>query len=411
MVNQETKCITVMNLMHNIGKGGGVITHTLKLARAIRTLGHSSIFVTLPTTVQDPTAATLVDDESTTYGKAVAETAMPLALYHLGKTGYKIGKYTNPTVIQSFDSILTGPLAISLGRKLDIPVVLRVGANNTAHLRFRFMHSKEESLKSEIMSDIKVSLLPIISTVEKYTINSVSKVIANCDFLREIYAKKVFDKNRVTVIRNGIDTDVFTPEGAAYDLNSNSEWLVYVGRIEKRKGIEILLHAFGKVRKSNRNVNLLIVGRALSEKYLEHVKSVVRGLDLENAVKFMGAVPNHLIPNIMRASQMMVFPSTTHEDEVEGLPNSVLEGMSCGVPVIATNVCGVPEVIHNEETGLLVAPGDLNAFADAILKLLDSPTMKRELGENARKYVLKNNSMKNVARKYLALYQSVSDQE
>ena len=70
---------------------------------------------------------------------------------------------------------------------------------------------------------------------------------------------------------------------------------------------------------------------------------------------------------------------------------------------------GVPEVIHNEKTGLLVAPGDINAFADSILKLLDSPTMKRELGENAREYVLKHNSMKNVAKKYLALYQAVSD--
>jgi glycosyltransferase involved in cell wall biosynthesis len=324
-----------MNLMHNIGKGGGVITHTLKLAKAIRVLGHNSIFVTLPTTVQDPTATMLIDERFTNYAKADAETVMPLALYHLGRTGYRIGKDVIPTVIQSFDSILTGPLAISLGRLLDIPVVLRVGANNTAHLRFRFLHSKDGSMKSEMLGSIKVALLPIISTVERYTVNSVNKVVANCDYLRRIYSERVFDKERVTVIRNGIDIDFFTPKGPTYELNPNSEWIVYVGRIEKRKGIEILLHAFSKVRKSKRNVNLLIVGRALSEKYLDRVKTLVRSLNLENAVKFGGAVPNHLIPNIMRASRMIVFPSTTNGDEVEGLPNTVLEGMSCGVPVIA----------------------------------------------------------------------------
>jgi glycosyltransferase involved in cell wall biosynthesis len=318
-----------MNLMHNIGKGGGVITHTLKLARAIRGLGHNSIFVTLPTTVQDPTAMTLIDERFTNYAKVNAETVMPLALYHLGRTGYRIGKDETPTVIQSFDSILTGPLAISLGRMLDIPVLLRVGANNTAHLRFRFLHSKDRSMKSEILGSIKVALLPIISAIERYTVNSVNKLVANCDYLGEIYSEKVFDKKRVTVIRNGIDTDVFTPKGPAYKLNPDSEWIVYVGRIEKRKGIEILLHAFSKVRKSNRNVNLLIVGRALSENYLERVKTLARSLNLENAVEFFGAIPNHLIPNIMRASQIMVFPSTTHGDEVEGLPNTVLEGNRC----------------------------------------------------------------------------------
>jgi glycosyltransferase involved in cell wall biosynthesis len=74
-------------------------------------------------------------------------------------------------------------------------------------------------------------------------------------------------------------------------------------------------------------------------------------------------------------------------------------------------VCGVPEVIHDDATGLLVPPGDIGAFTDSINRLLDSPNLRRELGDNAREYIEVNNSMKEVAKKYLNLYKTASNQE
>jgi glycosyltransferase involved in cell wall biosynthesis len=136
---------------------------------------------------------------------------------------------------------------------------------------------------------------------------------------------------------------------------------------------------------------------------------LIGALSIDTKVEFVGPISNERVPEIMRAVDVLTFPSTTGGAEVEGLPNTILESMACGLPIVATNVCGVPEVISNRETGLLVTPGSVEEMSDGIIALENSVEYREELGWKARDYITRHHTITSVAKKYSALYQRLAD--
>jgi glycosyltransferase involved in cell wall biosynthesis len=105
----------------------------------------------------------------------------------------------------------------------------------------------QEHLKSVSKSCI---LLPAFSILEKIVLNLVDMVVANCSYLKSIYVPHIVNSTNVIVIKNGVDTIKFSPKGPKGRLKSDHFWLLYIGRIEKRKGLEVLLKAMPSVLKA-----------------------------------------------------------------------------------------------------------------------------------------------------------------
>ena len=171
------------------------------------------------------------------------------------------------------------------------------------------------------------------------------------------------------------------------------------GRIERQKGLHILLHAARYILQSGRQVQFLIVGDGSLRRELE---SIAKKLEIEQHVIFTGFRSDRSeVLTILRFLDIFVMPSLW-----EGLGLSIIEAMRAGKPVVASNVDGIPEVVLDQETGILVPPREPKALADAICTLLDSPEKCREMGERGRQRTLKHFSIDRMVRDYEEFYDS-----
>ncbi len=208
---------------------------------------------------------------------------------------------------------------------------------------------------------------------------------------------------KISVIRNGVDTDKF--DGAKFPDNIKNEFSVtekdivigFVGRIVNSKGLIYLINAFSQLKKTYDNISLFIVGDGSLRDDLE---KEVKKIAIHNNVVFTGKRRN--IPDFLSCFDIFVLPSIK-----EGLPNSLLEAMAMGKPIVAAKVGGIPEVLQNGTTGLIVPPRDPESLAKAIKSLIDDEHRAKNIGNAARKFILENYSIKSTVQKWQTLYISI----
>jgi glycosyltransferase involved in cell wall biosynthesis len=187
------------------------------------------------------------------------------------------------------------------------------------------------------------------------------------------------------VIYNGIDLQKFD-NNSRLDLptalahNFQGKVIGIVARLHPIKGLDVLLDAFTIISEEFDNVQLWIVGDGPDQEKLKHRAAQ---LGIISKVIFWGKCDN--IPSILKFVDVGVMSS-----HVEGLPNAIIEYMSARLPVVSTNVGGIPELVVHNNTGLLVDPADPTKLAQAVLVLLKSPGLSRSLGENGRKLIEKS---------------------
>ena len=210
-------------------------------------------------------------------------------------------------------------------------------------------------------------------------------------------------RDRVTHICNGVDTDRFKPGGAAADIpwaSQAGEELVLgsIGRLDPIKNFDLLLDSVAKLAASEddrcRSVRLVLVGDGPQQSAL---KTRARELGIEERVWFAGS--RNDVPELLRAFDLFVLPSRN-----EGISNTVLEAMASGLPVIATQVGGNPELVVDGETGALIAPNDAQVIADAISRYALEPAMRQDHGAAARRRVLGRFSLESMVQAYAGLY-------
>jgi glycosyltransferase involved in cell wall biosynthesis len=150
--------------------------------------------------------------------------------------------------------------------------------------------------------------------------------------------------------------------------------LLFVGRLRIRKGVEVMLEALA--RRDSSDARLLVAGDG------EHgpaLRQRVRELGLEERVRFLGHAPAGQVRALLRTARCLVVPST-----YEGMPLVILEAMEAGLPIVATTVSGIPEVVVDGETGWLVPSEDPEALAEALVRVLGDPDDARRRGEAGR---------------------------
>jgi len=196
--------------------------------------------------------------------------------------------------------------------------------------------------------------------------------------------KKYFEEigcKNIEVIPNGIDLNKFEIRNSKLEIRERlglkDEFVIMtVARLEKVKGIEYLIESMSNVKSQIPNAICLIVGDGSEKKNLE---LLTLNLKLQDRVKFLGQIPNEKIPEHLAVADCFVLPSLK-----EGFGISILEAMACKVPVIGTNIGGIPDIIKSGENGVLIEPKNPEAIAKAIYKIYSQPKFARNLVQNAK---------------------------
>ena len=191
-------------------------------------------------------------------------------------------------------------------------------------------------------------------------------------------------KDKVHVIYNGLTlgrrVDCRAPFQKPYRL-------LAIGRFARTKGFPELLTAMARLRDDGFPVRLTLVGDGNWKRKLVDMR---KRLHLEDLVDMPGFVPNDRIRTFMEEHDMLVVPSVVHTNgDRDGIPNVIMEALSCGMPVVATDVCGVGEVIRNGETGYLIPQRDPAALADAIRRMLSDREAALRMARTGRELVFR----------------------
>lgn len=205
--------------------------------------------------------------------------------------------------------------------------------------------------------------------------------------------------SRVGVIHCGVDTEVFTPVPDPRP-SSRPFTMVCIGTLHEVKGQPVLLDAVARLRSDGVPVRCLMVGDGPDRRSLE---ARIRQLDLGSDVRLLGRLRRAEVVDVLRAADVLVAPSVpTRSGKREGIPVALMEGMSMGLPVVASRLSGIPELVTDRVAGLLVEPGDAAQLADALRRLRDDPAHRSRLGAAARRRVVEDFDLRRNADRLLA---------
>ena len=202
----------------------------------------------------------------------------------------------------------------------------------------------------------------------------------------------------IQVIPNAIDLSAFTPP-----LQRETEGpvrLLYVGRFNTFKSVETLVTAVGKLSHMDvGDFELNLVGEGEQRPALERM---VSELSLTRRVHFVGWVARDCIADYYRRADIFVTATTW-----EGMPNTVLEAMACGLPIVGTQASGLRDLVRDDINGYLVPIKDPDALAEALARLVDNGYERRRMGRESRKLAEREFAWEYIAEQYTRVYEQV----
>ncbi|HRZ87376.1 MAG TPA: glycosyltransferase [bacterium] len=232
----------------------------------------------------------------------------------------------------------------------------------------------------------------------------VDKVVANSDAVRRfVLAQERISPAKVSVIPNGIDTELYAAPhdraSARRDLGlpADAAVAVTVANFGASKGHLQLLEASAHIIEKVPRIKFVLVGDG---PLYNTVKSAAAAMGISERFLFTGSRDD--VPRLLAASDIFVFPSL-----IEGMPNAVLEALCAGLPVVASAVGGIPEVVADGVSGLLVRPGDATALGEAVVRLAGDAALRGRIGSEGRRAALGRFSLRAMAAAYERLYESL----
>ena len=259
----------------------------------------------------------------------------------------------------------------------------------------------------------------------RFTLRQSDKIICVANMLREKAVHFGAEPERIKVIPNGVDTEVFSISAIetarkTTGLDLNTKIVLFIGQLIKRKNVHILLESIAQIVHSmvdesshrlsvsgerlsvntehqtpNTEHRFVILGEGILKEQLRH-RAIELGI--ENLVQFIGAKENTEIPVWINSADLICLPSLS-----EGLPCVLIESLACGVPVVATRVGGIAEIIQNKDLGLLVPSGNAKELALAIMSALEKDWDRKKI----REYALAKYDWKTVTQQILTQYQTL----
>lgn len=293
-------------------------------------------------------------------------------------------------IVESPDWLYEG---LFLSKKKTIPVVVRLHGHKTIANIYVFKYMRPDLYQRLLLAQEK-------------------RLLQNADLLTSVsnsYADLIsknwkINRKKIVTVYTGVDTTFFKPL-PTQPVNTNT--ILYVGRIEEGKGIDTIAQAIPIVLKEYPEVKFLFIGGDTSDfrrnfpSYRQHLlKDILK--NCAHKVQFIDPIPHEELRTYYQTSTMAVFPSL-----YEPLATTTLEAMACGCPVIASNVGGFPEIIDNNENGLLVNPQDYLGLAKAIVTLLKNSQLRDQFSHAGVNTINQKFSLAKIANYTLDIYSSV----
>jgi glycosyltransferase involved in cell wall biosynthesis len=231
-------------------------------------------------------------------------------------------------------------------------------------------------------------------------------MVANSNYIRGYFTALFgFSEDRCTTIYNGVNLDNFCHQSKqlraetrkSFGLPEEAKVVTWTGRLHPDKGIDVLILAAEKTIESVPNTHFLIIGDGMSR---QHLEQLTQSRKIGSHVHFIGA-KSDVRPGL-EAADIFVLPSRR-----EGFGVSLIEAMAMGLPVIGTNLGGIPEIVFDRVNGLLVRPNDVASLADAICELLLNPELSKRLAQNGQASVRDRFSLEKMVSEYHNLYKSL----
>ncbi len=380
---------------------GGIATFAHHLASGLTALGHEVEVVALAkgkakTVVEGGIRVHRVELHQFDGDLGAISLGMPYSCYVLRTATALWEKFYALHCENPFD-VVDSPELLAEG---VIPAVTKV----VPHLiRLYTPHSK---FIAEQLHNVTASFdHQFVAMLERVAMLFADVITSPSDDLADFVARDLhLPREKINIIRNPIDADKFSSDGNRAIASDGRPIVLFVGRLEERKGISYLIKAVPLVVAKCPDVRFVIVGDDTNNgkgqrSVLAELTELLSQGGCAQQVEFVPRVPLDQLADYYRSADICVVPSV-----YDNSPYTCLEAMSCSRPVIGTSAGGTREYIVHGESGVIIPPRDPQAIAESLLQLLGNEQERRRLGDNARSRVLAKYQRTEIARQTLDLY-------
>jgi glycosyltransferase involved in cell wall biosynthesis len=372
----------------------GVSILVQKVARAMVREGHEVTVVT----ASEHGKAYVGNDEGVNIARVRSRpnpfwSEGPIPIIRSKEADDLITRY-KPDIIHTHDGALLSQQLLRRGERDGIPLVA------TSHYLPRFLTQYVNvgpGLKNSIINVAWEIAIRLLSQFDHVIFPSVTQQQA---FLQHGLCVPT------TVISNGVDTTRYNPLIGCAEANGLPYYLppkpriIFVGRLARDKKIEILIESMPHIW-AEREAHLFLVGRGDDRRRLE---KLTESLGMKQGVHFLGFVPEGLMPELYRRSDIFVIASTC---EVQSIPT--LQAVATGLPIVSANAGALPELVQDNVNGFLVPPDDPQAMGEAILRVLRDPELANRMGI-ASHNISRGHSETHTFEAYEGIYYSILDE-
>lgn len=250
----------------------------------------------------------------------------------------------------------------------------------------------------------KLNLVPqtldykLIDKLEEWWIHRANKIVGLNRAIVDLVSRHFrMILKHVPIAPNPINIEEFKPSSV---IQKKEIGVIYVGRLEFRKGVHLLIRTIPSVLKKIPGAKFIFIGNDCGMK--SYLLDKITQFKIQDSVKFIDQMPRYKLIEYYQRNTICVVPSLW-----ENHPYAVLEAMACGKPVIASNVSGISEIIKDNINGILVPPGSVSALSRVIKKLLSDEKLLERLGNNARKYIEEEYAPIKIAQKNIKIYEEL----
>jgi len=374
---------------------GGIVFLAVDLAREISEIGHD---VTIYTTDLDfsngPSKFNKNLPSLEKFGKFKINRThvwFSLKLFFINSSMLKQIEKDKPDIIhtiglRSYQSII----AWRASKKLGIPLIVSDQGGLTTH---PFL--TESSIVLQILYKIQNYFI-------KKIINDSTAISAANEYERGIFLD-INKKSKIKIIRNGINLETLvSKQNFREKYQIDSKFVLFVGRFSKSKGIETLIHSFNIIKNKKEIVNTKLVIMGVDFGFEKEMEGLIKKFNLSDRILVIKNPPREDVISAYGESQFLVLPS-----QWELSPLVPLESFAFKKPVISTRSHGIPFTVKDDETGILVEPGNSDELAKAITKLLLDDGLREKLGLSGYKFVHEECNCISMAKNSLKLYGQV----
>jgi glycosyltransferase involved in cell wall biosynthesis len=230
--------------------------------------------------------------------------------------------------------------------------------------------------------------------VERFLLATVNRFIATYQKTVNYLSDRGVSLKKISILPNGVDIEVFKP--LSKERDGRKMELLFVGRFGQEKNVINMAKALGLLE--NKNFSITLIGRGTMEKDVRKILN-----DHKIDYEILSPLPHNKLVDKYQSADIFLLPSVE-----EGYPKVLIEAMACGLPCIVGKYPGYSDIITNEENGI-VCEFDPESIAKAINRLMLNLKLRKQLSKNSRKFVEKNNDIKNIVSKEIELIQSLNE--